>query len=486
MGVADGWSLYGGALADEHYQSAAMGVGRDLAQFGALAFDVTHSHVNLDHDSAHGKGKLDGNSFRVSYAKDFDELNSRVTFAGYRFSEKNFMTMSEYLDASQSDMARTGNDKEMYTITYNQNFAAAGVSVYLNYSHRTYWDRPEQTNYNLMFSHYFNMGSIRNMSISVTGYRYEYDDNTDKGMYLSMSIPWSDSSTVTYNGSYGSGSDSSQVGYFNRVDDATHYQINVGISEQHGSVDGYLSHDGTLAKVDLSANYHEGEYRSAGIALQGGATLTAHGGALHRTQNMGGTRLLIDADGIANVPVESNGAPVYTNMFGKAVVADINNYYRNQAYIDLNNLPEDAEATQSVVQATLTEGAIGYRKFKVISGQKAMAVLRLRDGSYPPFGAEVKNDEQQQVGIVDDEGNVYLAGVNAGEHMMVFWEGSAQCEIVLPKPLPADLFRGLLLPCEQKGTTAPDSLAPEIKPVIQDQTRQVTPSEAPTSISATQ
>ncbi|MCV4677442.1 fimbria/pilus outer membrane usher protein, partial [Escherichia coli] len=87
---------------------------------------------------------------------------------------------------------------EMYTITYNQNFAAAGVSVYLNYSHRTYWDRPEQTNYNLMFSHYFNMGSIRNMSISVTGYRYEYDDNTDKGMYLSMSIPWSDSSTVTY------------------------------------------------------------------------------------------------------------------------------------------------------------------------------------------------------------------------------------------------------------------------------------------------
>ncbi|STJ19808.1 putative export usher protein [Escherichia coli] len=87
---------------------------------------------------------------------------------------------------------------------------------------------------------------------------------------------------------------------------------------------------------------------------------------------------------------------------------------------------------------------------------------------------------------MDDEGNVYLAGVNADEHMMVFWEGSAQCEIVLPKPLPADLFSGLLLPCEQKGTAAPDSSAPEIKPVIQGQTRQVTPTEAPTSISATQ
>lgn len=92
----------------------------------------------------------------MSYSKDFDELNSRVTFAGYRFSEENFMTMSEYLDASDSEMVRTGNDKEMYTATYNQNFRDAGVSVYLNYTRHTYWDRDEQTNYNVMLSHYFN------------------------------------------------------------------------------------------------------------------------------------------------------------------------------------------------------------------------------------------------------------------------------------------------------------------------------------------
>ncbi len=482
-GIANGWSLYGGALADEHYQSAALGVGRDLSVFGAVAFDITHSHTRLDKETAYGKGSLDGNSFRVSYSKDFDELNSRVTFAGYRFSEENFMTMSEYLDASDSEMVRTGNDKEMYTATYNQNFRDAGVSVYLNYTRHTYWDRDEQTNYNVMLSHYFNLGSIRNMSISMTGYRYEYDNQADKGVYISLSMPWGDSSTISYNGNYGSGSDSSQVGYFSRVDDATHYQLNVGTSDKHSSVDGYYSHDGSLAQVDLSANYHEGQYTSAGISLQGGATLTAQGGALHRTQNMGGTRLLIDADGVAGVPVEGNGAAVYTNMFGKTVVADVNNYYRNQAYIDLNNLPENAEATQSVVQATLTEGAIGYRKFSVISGQKAMAVLRLQDGSYPPFGAEVKNDSAQNVGLVDDDGNVYLAGVKPGEHMIVSWGGVAHCDIHLPDPLPADLFNGLLLPCQQTGAISP-SMPHEIKPMIQEQTQQVMPTEAPVSVSA--
>ncbi len=148
----------------------------------------------------------------------------------------------------------------------------------------------------------------------MTGYRYEYDNQSDKGVYISLSMPWGDSSTISYNGNYGSGSDSSQVGYFSRVDDATHYQLNVGTSDNHSSVDGYYSHDGSMAQVDVSANYHEGQY-TGGDFTPGRGDAHRAGGALHRTQNMGGTRLLIDADGVAGVPVEGNGAAVYTNMF---------------------------------------------------------------------------------------------------------------------------------------------------------------------------
>ncbi|ETD58054.1 FimD/PapC C-terminal domain-containing protein, partial [Escherichia coli] len=123
-------------------------------------------------------------------------------------------------------------------------------------------------------------------------------------------------------------------------------------------------------------------------------------------------------------------------------------YYRNQIRIDINQLPENAEATQSTVQATLTEGAIGYREFGVISGEKAMAVLRMENGDSPPFGAEVKNSHQQQIGLVDDDGHVYLAGVKAGENLQVYWSGEKQCDVSLPDPLPKNLFSGLLLPCQ--------------------------------------
>ncbi|MDI5454343.1 fimbria/pilus outer membrane usher protein, partial [Salmonella enterica subsp. enterica serovar Cerro] len=42
--------------------------------------------------------------------------------AGYRFSEKNFMSMSDYLDAKTYHHLNAGHEKERYTVTYNQNF----------------------------------------------------------------------------------------------------------------------------------------------------------------------------------------------------------------------------------------------------------------------------------------------------------------------------------------------------------------------------
>ncbi|MFP1557108.1 hypothetical protein ACLB1T_02055 [Escherichia coli] len=48
--------------------------------------------------------------------------------------------------------------EDVHRQTYNQNFRDAGVSVYLKIPRHTYWDREEQTNYNIMLSHLFQYG----------------------------------------------------------------------------------------------------------------------------------------------------------------------------------------------------------------------------------------------------------------------------------------------------------------------------------------
>lgn len=443
-GVSNGWSLYGGALAGGDYNALSLGIGRDLLMFGALSFDATQSRAKLLQED----DTLSGGSYRLSYSKRFDEYDSQVTFAGYRFSDRNFMSMGEYLDARYYGNRLNGSGKQQYTITFNQQFREWGLSSYINYSHETYWDRPANDRYSLTLSRYFDIGRFRNLSLSLSAYRNNFNGIKDDGAYLSLSMPWGDNATVSFSEAVSRNDTTHAVSYYDRLDDRRSYQLSAGSSRSGVRASGFYNHEGELGQMSANASYQEGGYSAAGLSLEGGVTLTPEGGAVHRGGNAGGTRLLIDTLGVADVPVRGYGSTTNTNIWGKAVIGDVSSYYRNRASIDLNQLGDTAEAMQSVVEVTLTEGAIGYRKFDVISGAKAMAVIRLADGSEPPFGATVLNVRKQETGIVNDGGNVYLAGINAGESMTVHWSGSAQCEVRMPTPLPSDmLMNTLLLPC---------------------------------------
>ncbi|HAT3677425.1 TPA: outer membrane usher protein [Serratia marcescens] len=442
-GVSNGWSLYGGGLLGGDYNAAALGIGRDLMMLGALSFDATQSHAKLPYSGE----TLSGGSYRLSYSKSFDELDSQVTFAGYRFSEQNFMSMSEYLDAREFGR-RFGNSKEMYTITYNQQLRNLGVSAYLNYSHQTYWDKPANDRYNLTLARYFDVGRFKNLGLSLSGYRNRYNERNDDGMYLSLSLPLGNGATLSYNATLNRNDNTHRASYYDRLDERSNYQLSAGGSRSGANLSGYLNRDGDMARITANASYQQGRYSAFGLSAQGGMTLTAEGGALHRSNISGSTRLLLDTEGVSGVPVRGYGRAMATNRWGKAVVTDVNSYYRNRASIDLDQLNDNAEATHSVVQATLTEGAIGYRKFAVIAGEKAMAVIKLADGSEPPFGATVRNARKQETGIVNDGGSVYLSGIKAGENMTVHWGGAAQCEVQMPMLLPPEmLVNNLLLPC---------------------------------------
>lgn len=448
-GVSNGWSLYGGGIGGEKYNALAVGIGRDLLAFGAVSLDTTQSRAQLPRD----EGTKSGGSYRLSYSKRFDATDSQVTFAGYRFSQRNFMSMGEFLDARGGNIAG-GHGKEMYTVTFNQQIRDLHLSAYLNYSHQTYWDRPTDDRYTLTVARSFDFGKLRNLNVSATAYRNRYFGTHDNGMYLSLSVPWDNGGTVSYSGTMSHGNNIHQVSYYGLTGQGDSYQLSAGGADGGATGSAWWGHDANMAQIDASAGYQAGSYRSLSLSARGGLTATPDGAALHRINVPGGTRLLIDTSGVPGVPVQGFGSNTTTNRFGKAVVADVNSYYRNRISIDLDALPDNAETSHSVVQATLTEGAIGYRKFDVVSGAKGMVVIRLPDGTYPPFGAPVQNARHQEAGIVGDEGSVYLSGMQPGESMSVMSEGGALCSLTLPAALPADLSQQqLLLPCQPDNGT---------------------------------
>lgn len=442
-GISNSWSLYGGGIVAGDYNSLSMGVGRDLFALGALSADVTQSWASHLPEQASQHGK----SFRLSYAKRFEQLDSEVTFAGYRFSQRQFMTMSQYLDTRYRGN-NGGNDKEMYTITANKNFADARVSLYLSYSHQTYWDQQAADNYSISLSHYTDVLNVKDVSLSLSAGRSKNNDVNEDTLFLSVSIPLGSQQSISYSGQHSQNGYNQNISYLNNNGENSNYRVSAGLNNQQqngakSQFSGFYTQRSSLAELSLNGSYAQDNYTSYGLALRGGATVTAKGAALHSSNAGGSTRLMLNTDDVAGVPIE--GRSLRSNAFGIAVLNDVTSYYRTDTRIDINQLADNVEARQPAVESALTDGAIGYRRFGVVKGLKAIATLRRADGSYPPFGSSVSNNKGQELAIVSEDGFAYLSGISAGETLDIAWNGSKQCQVTIPEKIQAQ--SQLLLPC---------------------------------------
>ncbi|HBA9710778.1 TPA: fimbria/pilus outer membrane usher protein [Escherichia coli] len=440
-GINNKWSLYGGSVLAGGYNSFAVGLGRDLSELGTLSADVTQSMARLDDNIKQG------NSWRLSYSKRFDDVNADITFAGYRFSDENYLTMEQYLNTRyRNDL--TGREKELYTISFNKNFEDWNTSVNLQYNYQNSWDGKISNYYFASVNRYFDVVDLKNISLGVSASRSKYNNRDNDSAFLRLSIPWG-SGTVSYNSSINNDRYTNTLGYSRSLSNGlSSYSLNAGMNSGGGlpsqsQLGAYYQHSYSFADLSVNFTTVQNNYSSFGFSASGGLTITEPGIALHAGGMNGSTRLLVDTDGIGGVPID--GGRVFTNYWGIGVVTNVNSYYRNTTSVDLNKLPQDMEATRSVVESVLTEGAIGYRKFDILQGNRLFAVLRLADSKYPPFGANVTNSKGRELGMVADSGLAWLSGVTPGERLNVNWGGKTQCFVDIPERLTSD--QQILLLC---------------------------------------
>lgn len=442
-GLSNIWTLYGGSTLSADYQSLALGSGRDLFGLGTVAVDVTQSVAKVRDDS-----KKQGKSWRLSYSKFFDEMQADVTFAGYRFSEKNYMSMQQFLDQRYRGYD-ANHQKERYQLNVNKRFD--NVSLGLNYEHQTYWDRGNTKQYGANIGTTFDLPALkmRNASLTATAMRSQYRGQNENRFSLMLSLPLG-SGTVSYNSSYTRGQYGHRIGYYDRLG-LDSYSINAGVDhggdqKSRAQLSGMYTHNGARSKVSINGAIDGAQYRSLGLSATGGITATPRGVALHAGGYNGSTRLMVDTDGISGVPI--NGGRVVSNAWGIGVVTDVNSYYRTTTRIDVSRLADDVEAKKSVVETALTDGAIGYQRFGLLQGSKAFATFRLAGGGTPPFGAVVRNSKNQEVGIVGDAGIAWLSGIAPQETLNLVWNDSVQCQATLPSAINE---QNLLLPCRQNA-----------------------------------
>lgn len=448
-GAFNNTSLYGGFIvSDGSYHALAWGLGENMGMLGAASFDITQSVAQV-----RNRSQKTGYSYRFNYAKTFDKTGSTIAFAGYRFSEKSFMSMNQYIDYSNGYGSPLA-EKHNYVFTFNQSIRSLGLNAMFSMSQRNYWNSHASENYSASLSKIFNLGPFQGATGSLSlGRNRTLLNELDNQIFLSLTLPWDTKRQVSYSVQHDSNGRLSQIAtLYNRPSAGTSWSL--GIGQQRGGDEG--KKDSTLLSGNIQSitPYGEGnanlsmlskQYKNVSLNWYGSFTATSYGAGFHKNMAGNEPRIVIDTGNVAGVPVDNEKG--ITNHFGIAVVPAAASYERTDIAVDITALPTDVSVSGNVISKVLTEGAVGYKKITARKGGQLIGTIRLADGSFPPLGIQVKGHNGKVLGIIGDQGFTYLSGVSEADRSdaRVIWS-HRQCALSLPETL--DLTSGvLLLPC---------------------------------------
>ncbi|MBJ2066363.1 fimbria/pilus outer membrane usher protein [Serratia odorifera] len=438
-GLPHGMTVYGGGQFADHYQSLALGVGKNLGDYGALSADATQAwSVQKDLPSEQGQ------SWRLRYSKNIVQSGTNFAIAGYRYSTAGYYSLQEvldtYRDGRNAPLAeRRRNRAEM---TVSQSLWEGAGSLSLSLVSEDYWnsDRKMQSfgaGYNNSWngiSYGLNYSYNRNSAGSGNGNRV-YDK--DQLFAFNVSVPldrWLSNTYASYNlntSKHGGTTHNAGINGTALADNNLSWSLQQGFGNKGIGNSGNMNADyrGTYAEVTAGYGYDRNSRRLS-YGLQGG--IIAHANGVTFGQPLGETIALVQAPGADGVGV-SNQTGVKTDWRGYAIVPYVSPYRKNSIGLNTETLPDDVDLAQTNQTVVPTRGAVVRASYSASVGQRVLMTL-LRQGDTPvPFGAMVTDPAATaaQGFIVGDGGQVYLTGLNANGSLQVQWGKGAgeQCRV---------------------------------------------------------
>ncbi|CAI1604321.1 Outer membrane usher protein fimD precursor [Serratia quinivorans] len=424
-GLQQGFTVYGGTIGANNYRSLALGVGKNLGDFGAFSFDITQAGSEMKNDI-----DKQGQSYRILYAKSLVDFGTDLRLMGYRYSTSGFYTFQETNDI-RSDAYQYGSiyhKRSRFETTISQGILDNG-SLFATYVRQNYW----QDNGTLQQWQFGYNGSWNrvNYGFSWNLNRSPWDNKTDKQFAFTLSIPldgWSKNTWATYNfNSDNTGRSAQQVGVNGTLlkDNNLNYNLSQSYAnrnEGYGGTAG-VNYAGTYGYSNIGYNYNR-DSRQVNYGLQGGIVLHQHGVTF--SQPLGESMALVEAPGASGVSVVNNTG-VKTDWRGYTIVPFISPYRRSQIMLDTTNLSDDIELENASDSVVATRGALVRANFTAKVGKRVLVTLIRADGRPVPFGASASGSvEGASTGIVDENGQVYLSGLPMKGTIKANW-GSQQC-----------------------------------------------------------
>ncbi|HAT8000512.1 TPA: hypothetical protein GF082_13600 [Citrobacter braakii] len=424
-------SLYTGAEYMSGYYSALGGVALNTP-IGAVSIDLTQSHLSAE------EGSREGQSVGIKYNSFISSTNTSFNIAAYRYSTKDFYTLSEAVDRlSETDwMDLEDRLKSQVQLNVNQSLENGWGSFYSSAMLSEYWrSGRKEKSYQLGYSN-----SLGQVSYSVSVNRYYTDGNEkDDQVYLSFSIPLGDRSgdkaplfdylnTSYTRSSKGDSNLSTSTSGYNQ-DAGMNYGVNASY-RRNGYDDNKIENIGANASWDTrygswGGNISADTENSRQMSVNGSGGVLIHKGGVTfgRTINGDTPVALIEAKGAkgAKGALAMGDRAARINSAGYAYVSSLSPYRFNDVSIDPSKMEQDTELKETSTKVVPRAGAIIYVPFATDDRRSVFFRLSLKNGKNIPLGSEIFNENNEVVGTVGQGGRAFTRGIEQSGTLSVIW-----------------------------------------------------------------
>ncbi|WP_077264247.1 fimbria/pilus outer membrane usher protein [[Enterobacter] lignolyticus] len=437
-GLSRGFTAYGGFQQSQHYQSQALGVGKNFGGLGAFSVDVTRARALLKN-----RRSSRGNAWRARYSKDIATTGTNLSLAGYRYNSQGFYTLGDTLDSwtHSNDASAPPQRRSRSEATIDQTLGDKWGTLTLSLVKERYWDgSPPMTSVAFSYNN-----SWHNISYSVN---YSVNKNTaedndssgdDRVLALNVSIPldqWMPKTWASYSLNNGKSGTTQNIGLSGTAlrDNNLNWSVQQGISHSGAGNTTNLNADYKGTYGEVNAGYsRDGYQRSINYGLQGGVVVHAHGVTL--SQPLGETIALVQAPGTHGTHI-ANQTGVATDFRGYTVVPYVSAWRHTTIALDTETLPDDVDVTQADQIVTPTRGAVVRARFHPRIGNRVLIRLT-RNGTPLPFGATVTTDDRDSEFIIGDDGQAYITGLSPHGHLTANWGTDSRSRCTAEYSLPS-------------------------------------------------
>ncbi|MBV7436885.1 fimbrial biogenesis usher protein [Aeromonas sp. sif2416] len=473
MGVQETVTLFGGTQLSSDYQSFAVGIGKNMGNFGAISAELSHANTILPDDT-----ESSGQSLSLLYAKSLVEFGTDLQLLGAHYSTQGYYTFADSTYKSMSgsyeendDSDQDGSDLDEPINSYDLHYAkrarlegsisqqiGEAESLYLSARVQNYWDTDEEDKYLQMG--YSGVWSDVTYSIAYSHNQSAFEVEEDKVISLNLSFPigrWLataddySSAYADYGVSYdANGQVTNRVGLSGTALDNKNlnYSVQQGYTSKGVGANGnaHVQYQGSKGNVELGYNYSEDNQQ---ITYGGAGGIVVHADGVTFSQPLGNTNILVAAPGAEGAVVE-NTIGTTTDSDGYAVIPYASSYRFNRVALDVNSLQDDVEIDEAVALVVPTNGALVRAELETKKGGRGLFTLTF-NGKPVPFGANVVSENEGVSGIVSEEGIAYLSGLaNEGSLAIQWGEGQGQrcaANYQLPEPATQEPIARLALEC---------------------------------------